>query len=67
MCGMNARGAQWLDDILKLRLTSLKMTVLLQKTALVNFTMATTVHQHYKVGLSLKYDCFVENLLQCIQ
>ena len=43
LCGMNARGAQWHGGIFMKRYTSLKMAVLLHKTALVNFPMATTV------------------------
>ena len=40
---MNTWGAQWLDDTFILWYTSLQMTVLLHKTAIVNFPMATTV------------------------
>ena len=43
MCGMNAWGAQWHGGIFILQFTSLKMVLLLHKTALVNFPMATTV------------------------
>ena len=43
MCGMNAWGAQWHGGIFILQYTSLKMVLLLHKTALVNFPMATTV------------------------
>ena len=43
VCGMNARGDQWLGGNFTLQYTTLKMTVLLHKTALVNFLMATTV------------------------
>ena len=43
MCGMNGRGAQWHNGTLVLQYTSLKMEVLLHKTALVNFPMVTTV------------------------
>ena len=42
MCGMNARGAQRHDGIFMLQYISLKMAVLLHKTALVNVPMATT-------------------------
>ena len=42
--GMNAWGAQWLGGNFTLQYTTLKLTVLLHKTALVNFLMATTVH-----------------------
>ena len=44
MCGMNAWGAQQHAGIFILWYTSLKMALLLHKTALVNFPMATTVH-----------------------
>ena len=44
MCGMNARGAQQHAGIFILWYTSLKMALLLHKTALVNFPMATIVH-----------------------
>ena len=44
MCGMNGQGDQWRNSIFTLRYTSLKMAVLLLKTALVNFPMATTVY-----------------------
>ena len=43
MCGMNACGAQWHGNIFILQYTFLKMALLLHKTALVNFPMATTV------------------------
>ena len=43
MCGMNAWGAQWHGGIFILQFTSLKMVLLLHKTTLVNFPMATTV------------------------
>ena len=43
MCGMNARGAQQHAGIFILWYTSLKMALLLHKSALVNFPMATTV------------------------
>ena len=43
MCGMNAWGAQWHGGIFIQQYTSLKMVLLLHKTALVNFPMATTV------------------------
>ena len=43
MCGINGQGPQWHNGIFILRYTSLKMSVLLHKTALVNFLMATTV------------------------
>ena len=43
MCDMNAQGAQWHDGIFMLQYTSLKMVVLLHKSELVNFPMATTV------------------------
>ena len=43
MCGMNVWGAQWHGGIFILRYTSLKMVLLLHKTAFVNFPMATTV------------------------
>ena len=43
VCGINAQGPHWNSDIFILRYTSLKMAVLLHKTALVNFPMATTV------------------------
>ena len=43
MCGMNAWGAQWHGGIFILQYTSLKMVLLLHKTALVNFPLATTV------------------------
>ena len=42
MCGMNAQGFQRHDGIFILRYTFLKMAVLLHKTALANFPMATT-------------------------
>ena len=43
MCGMNAWGAQWYGGIFILQYFSLKIVLLLHKTALVNFPMATTV------------------------
>ena len=43
MCSMNARRAQWHGGIFILPYTSLQMVLLLHKTALVNFPMATTV------------------------
>ena len=43
MCGMNAWGAQWHGGIFILQFTSLKMVLLLHKTTLVNFPLATTV------------------------
>ena len=43
MCGMNARGGQQDGGTFILRNTSMKMVVLLHKTARVNFPMATTV------------------------
>ena len=42
-CGMNAQEAQWHGDIFILRYTSLKIAVLLHKTALVKFPIATNV------------------------
>ena len=42
ICGMNARGVQRLDGIFILRYTSLKMAVLLHKSVLVNFPIATS-------------------------
>ena len=46
MCGMNSWEAQLHGGIFILQYTSLKMVLLLHKTALVNFPMATTVHWH---------------------
>ena len=46
MCGVNARGAQRHDGIFILQYTSLKMAILLHKTALVNFPMATTLYAY---------------------
>ena len=46
MCGMNAWGAQWHGGIFILQFTTLKMVLLLHKTALVNFPMATTVSKY---------------------
>ena len=43
MCGMNGWGVQWRGGIFTMQYTSLKMTVLLHKTAHVNFPMATTL------------------------
>ena len=40
---MNALGAQWYGGIFILQFISLKMAVLLHKTALVNFPMASSV------------------------
>jgi len=52
MFGMNARGPQGHDGIFIVRYTSLKMAVLLHKTALVNFATATTaVHYCLPGGL----------------
>ena len=45
ICGMNVQGTQRHDGIFILGFTSLKMAVLLHKTVLVNFPMATTVGQ----------------------
>ena len=42
MCGMNAWAAQWLGGIYIFEKTYLKVTVLLHKTAFVNFQMAIT-------------------------
>ena len=42
---MNGWGVQWHGSIFLLQKTSLKMSVLLHKTALVNFPMATTVYE----------------------
>ena len=50
---MNARGAQWYGGISILQYTSLKIEVLLHKTALVNFPMATTVNSY--IALKLKF------------
>ena len=44
ICGMNALGTQKHAGIFILWYTSLKMALLLHKTALVNFPMATTVY-----------------------
>ena len=44
MCGMNARGAHHYAGIFMLSYIPLKMAVLLHKTTLVNFPMATTVY-----------------------
>ena len=46
---MNALGVQLHGGIFILRYTSLKMAVLLHKTALLNFPMATTVGGQKKV------------------
>ena len=43
MCGMNAWGVQRHGGIFILQYSSLKMILLLHKTALVNFSMAITV------------------------
>ena len=74
MFGMNAFGTQWCGHIFTLHFTSLKMAVLLHKTALVNFPMATTVKcitqivtNEYSNLLTLKADVFsigIEMLLQ---
>ena len=40
---MNALGSQWLGGIFTLQYTTLKLTVLLHETALINFPMATIV------------------------
>ena len=59
MCGMNAWGAQWHGGIFILQYTSLKMVLLLHKTALVNFPMATTVSKNnlQKSEGFVKYHC----------
>ena len=50
LCGMNDWGSQYLGGIFTLQYTILKMTILLHKTALVNFPMATTViFAHYAI------------------
>ena len=50
MCGMKVQGAQWHGSIFILQYTSLKMVLLLHKTALVNFPMATTVNEFKKIS-----------------
>ena len=49
MCCMNAWGAQWHGGIFILQFTSLKIVLLLHKTALDNFPMATTVYQRWDI------------------
>ena len=44
VCGMNARGVQTHNGISILQYTSMKMAVLLHKTSLLYFPMATTVN-----------------------
>ncbi len=51
MGGMNARGAQCDCGTFILQYASLKMAVLLHKTALVNFPMATTALQIFTASL----------------
>ena len=58
VCGINAWGAQWLGGNFTLQYIILKMTILLHKTALVNFPMATTVecfHFFFKKVLDISY------------
>ena len=58
MCGMNAYGAQQHAGISILLYISLKIALLLHKTALVNFPMATTVPNvtgKAKLTISSKY------------
>ena len=50
MCGMNTRGAQLYGVIFILQYASLKIAVLLHKTVLTNFPMATTVGLVAKFG-----------------
>ena len=50
---MNAQGAQWHGGIFILQYTSLKMALLLHKTTLVNFPMATTVITYLVFGKPL--------------
>ena len=58
---MNGLGVQWRGGIFIFQLTSLKMTVLLHKTALVNFPMGTTVKMSF-LRHNVKMRCHPQNL-----
>ena len=66
MCGINASGAQWCGYISTLCYIHLKLALLLHKTALVTFLLASTV-RGFDAELSFQSQIFRPNIQLIIQ